>query len=282
VANLAVNAVRHAPKGSAIEFAVGVVGIPHEDPQAAPDARRPEARRRGLPVPSFLRLPTPWGSKPAAEAPAADASEPTSPQDGPQDAAPPPRPPYAPPQASDGPHTAGGGPGDGPESVSGGDSAADDSAPTAGDGTEGTTASAAADAPPGDAPSQAIPAGPTHSNPFVTGPLELGEDLSGFPYGRVRFELRDHGEGIAPDQVPRIFERFYRLDSSRGRDTGGSGLGLSIVKAIVDSHSGTLSVHPTPSRGATFRVDMPVPGPDSVRRQATHAPSQATPRKDTP
>jgi two-component system OmpR family sensor kinase len=109
----------------------------------------------------------------------------------------------------------------------------------------------------------------TNSNPFVTGPLELGEDLSGFPYGRVRFEVRDHGEGIAPDQAHRIFERFYRLDASRTRDTGGSGLGLSIVKAIVENHSGAISVHPTPGGGATFRVDLPIPGADSVRRSVT-------------
>jgi signal transduction histidine kinase len=132
-----------------------------------------------------------------------------------------------------------------------------------------------------DEHSQAIAVGQaTHSNPFVTGPLELGEDLSEFPYGRVRFELRDHGEGIAPEHAHRIFERFYRLDASRGRDTGGSGLGLSIVKAIVESHSGRISVHPTPGGGATFRVDLPIPGPDSVRMPVAQAGPQTTPRKD--
>ncbi|MGO1451679.1 MAG: ATP-binding protein [Brevibacterium yomogidense] len=243
IVNLAGNAVRHTTEGTEIEFAVGVVDVPHQQqaPQAPAEARRPEARKRGLPVPNFLRLPTSWGQKPPAEAPSPDAAA-SSQQDTP------------------------------PSAQSAGPS------PT---GPHGTTASASV--PSGDAPSQAIPtSGVTHSNPFVTGPLELGEDLSGFPYGRVRFELRDHGEGIAPDQVSRIFERFYRLDSSRGRDTGGSGLGLSIVKAIVDSHSGAISVHPTPGGGATFRVDMPVPGPDSVRRQASRATSQATPRKDIP
>jgi signal transduction histidine kinase len=96
----------------------------------------------------------------------------------------------------------------------------------------------------------------------------------------VRFELRDHGEGIAPEHAHRIFERFYRLDASRGRDTGGSGLGLSIVKAIVESHSGRISVHPTPGGGATFRVDLPIPGPDSVRMPVAQAGPQTTPRKD--
>ncbi len=254
IVNLAGNAVRHTAEGSEIEFAVGVVDVPqqHAASQSPADARRPEVRKRGLPVPNFLRLPTPWGQKPPAEAPSTDAADPSQ-----QVAAPHTQDPRQAPAGSSGPRTNGG------SAASGG--------------------AASAAVPSGDAPSQAIPtSGLTHSNPFVTGPLELGEDLSGFPYGRVRFELRDHGEGIAPDQVPRIFERFYRLDSSRGRDTGGSGLGLSIVKAIVESHSGAISVHPTPGGGATFRVDMPVPGPDSVRRQATRATSQATPRKDIP
>ncbi|SMY11667.1 sensor histidine kinase [Brevibacterium jeotgali] len=250
IVNLAGNAVRHTTEGTEIEFAVGVVDVPHQPqmPQAPADARRPEARKRGLPVPNFLRLTAPWGQKPPAEAPQQDAPWPA------QSAK----------SAPTGPH--------GPHA---------DEGPAAGGSTRTDGSTASASVPPGDAPSQTIPtSGLTHSSPFVTGPLELGEDLSGFPYGRVRFELRDHGEGIAPDQVARIFERFYRLDSSRGRDTGGSGLGLSIVKAIVDSHSGAISVHPTPGGGATFRVDMPIPGPDSVRRQANRAPSQATPRKD--
>lgn len=261
IVNLAGNAVRHTTEGSEIEFAVGVVDVPHQHhhQQVPAEAKRPETRKRGLPVPNFLRLPTPWAQKPPAEAPSPDAAASTSQQGTP----PPVQSPRPAPQGPGGTHTNEG---------------------TGSNGstrTNGSTASAWVTS--GDAPSQAIPtSGLTHSNPFVTGQLELGEDLSGFPYGRVRFELRDHGEGIAPDQVARIFERFYRLDSSRGRDTGGSGLGLSIVKAIVESHSGAISVHPTPGGGATFRVDMPVPGPDSVRRQASRAPSQATPRKDIP
>ncbi|RBP65522.1 two-component system OmpR family sensor kinase [Brevibacterium sanguinis] len=100
--------------------------------------------------------------------------------------------------------------------------------------------------------------------PDVTaaGTVALDDSLRGFPNGRVRFEVRDHGEGIDPEVVPRIFERFYRLDVSRTRDTGGSGLGLSIVKAIVENHHGAISVHRTPGGGATFRVDLPIPEPD--------------------
>lgn len=77
------------------------------------------------------------------------------------------------------------------------------------------------------------------------------------PY--VCFEIRDHGEGIGEGDLTRIFERFYRVDSSRNRDTGGSGLGLSIVRAIVDSHKGAVTVVETDGGGATFRVLLPVP-----------------------
>lgn len=102
---------------------------------------------------------------------------------------------------------------------------------------------------------------PTGIVPDVTaaGTVSVDDSLRGFPNGRVRFEVRDHGEGIEPDVVPRIFERFYRLDVSRTRDTGGSGLGLSIVKAIVENHHGAISVHKTSGGGATFRVDLPIP-----------------------
>ncbi|MDN6668390.1 MAG: HAMP domain-containing histidine kinase, partial [Brevibacterium sp.] len=93
---------------------------------------------------------------------------------------------------------------------------------------------------------------PTGIVPDMTaaGSITVDDSLRGFPNGRVRFEVRDHGEGIDPEVVPRIFERFYRLDVSRTRDTGGSGLGLSIVKAIVENHHGAITVHQTPGGGA--------------------------------
>lgn len=112
--------------------------------------------------------------------------------------------------------------------------------------------------------------------PDVTaaGGVSVSDRLAGFPNGRVRFEVRDHGEGIPPDMVARIFERFYRLDASRTRDTGGSGLGLSIVKAIVESHQGEISVHPTAGGGATFRVDLPIPPTSSAELRSENAPSR--------
>ncbi|WP_193071251.1 MULTISPECIES: sensor histidine kinase [unclassified Brevibacterium] len=101
---------------------------------------------------------------------------------------------------------------------------------------------------------------PTGIVPDMTaaGSITVDESLRGFPNGRVRIEVRDHGDGIDPEVVPRIFERFYRLDVSRTRDTGGSGLGLSIVKAIVENHHGSITVHQTPGGGATFRIDLPI------------------------
>jgi two-component system OmpR family sensor kinase len=68
----------------------------------------------------------------------------------------------------------------------------------------------------------------------------------------------DHGEGIPPQIREKIFQRFWRADSSRNRDTGGSGLGLAIVASIVDSHKGSVDVIETPGGGATFRVFLPL------------------------
>jgi two-component system OmpR family sensor kinase len=68
----------------------------------------------------------------------------------------------------------------------------------------------------------------------------------------------DHGEGIPKQIRDKVFERFWRADSSRNRDTGGSGLGLAIVAAIVHAHRGTVQALETPGGGATFRVELPL------------------------
>ena len=68
----------------------------------------------------------------------------------------------------------------------------------------------------------------------------------------------DHGEGV-PDQIrEKIFQRFWRADTSRTRETGGSGLGLSIVASIVEALHGSIEVSTTPGGGATFRVAFPL------------------------
>jgi signal transduction histidine kinase len=77
--------------------------------------------------------------------------------------------------------------------------------------------------------------------------------------GQAVFSIRDGGIGIAPKDLPYIFEYLYRTDESRARDSGGSGIGLSVVKAIVDAHSGTINVESSPGRGSVFTVTLPVP-----------------------
>lgn len=82
-------------------------------------------------------------------------------------------------------------------------------------------------------------------------------------FGNVRndeviFEVRDHGEGIPKQLRSKVFERFYRADNSRNRETGGSGLGLSIVSTIVGRHEGEIVADETLGGGATFRVTLPV------------------------
>ncbi|GAB2718478.1 ATP-binding protein [Paenibacillus thermoaerophilus] len=79
--------------------------------------------------------------------------------------------------------------------------------------------------------------------------------LNGVP--AVRFEVADEGHGIPPEDLPFVFERFYKADKARTRGSSGTGLGLSIVKNIVESHGGTVSVSSTPSVGTTFTVILP-------------------------
>lgn len=75
---------------------------------------------------------------------------------------------------------------------------------------------------------------------------------------RASIAVIDHGEGIPPQIREKIFQRFWRADTSRARETGGSGLGLAIVASIVASHNGTVQVVNTPGGGATFRVWFPL------------------------
>ena len=76
--------------------------------------------------------------------------------------------------------------------------------------------------------------------------------------------VRDSGIGIAADHLPRIFERFYRVDPSRARDAGGTGLGLAIVRHLVEAHGGRAEVVSQPGRGTTVRVLFPAPRVDAA------------------
>lgn len=75
---------------------------------------------------------------------------------------------------------------------------------------------------------------------------------------RAIVDIVDHGEGIPPQIREKIFQRFWRADSSRTRETGGSGLGLAIVSSIIAAHNGTVEALETPGGGATFRVSLPL------------------------
>lgn len=76
--------------------------------------------------------------------------------------------------------------------------------------------------------------------------------------GSVRIDVADTGAGIAPDELPHVFERFWRAEKSRSRQTGGSGLGLSIVRKLAEAHGGTVTAHSTPGAGAVFRLTLPL------------------------
>ncbi|MGR0158757.1 sensor histidine kinase [Paenarthrobacter nitroguajacolicus] len=89
-------------------------------------------------------------------------------------------------------------------------------------------------------------------------PIELAVGVRNTPTGPVSvIEIRDHGPGIPEAETNKIFERFYRADTSRTRETGGSGLGLAIVAAIVGTHGGTVRVAETDGGGATLVVSLP-------------------------
>jgi two-component system OmpR family sensor kinase len=107
-------------------------------------------------------------------------------------------------------------------------------------------------------------------------PIELRVGVE--PRARMGWiEVIDHGEGV-PDQIKeKIFQRFWRADTSRTRETGGSGLGLSIVASIVEALHGSVGVVDTPGGGATFRVAFPLA---DVRDAAEHLsiPTQPLPR----
>ncbi len=78
--------------------------------------------------------------------------------------------------------------------------------------------------------------------------------------GEAVLEVSDTGIGIPPESIPRIFERFYRVDKGRAREEGGTGLGLAIVKHVAQAHGGQVEVESRLGRGSTFRVRLPIGG----------------------
>jgi len=96
--------------------------------------------------------------------------------------------------------------------------------------------------------------------------------------GLAILEVADNGVGIPPDLLPRVFERFFRVDEARSRERGGAGLGLSIVKSICAAHRGRVRVSSEPGRGSRFRVELPLVAPMAKENQEPnnreHQPAQ--------
>jgi signal transduction histidine kinase len=77
--------------------------------------------------------------------------------------------------------------------------------------------------------------------------------------GEAAITVVDTGVGIPSEDLPRLFERFYRIDDARNRDTGGTGLGLAIVRHVADLHGGSVEVESEPGAGSTFTIRLPLP-----------------------
>jgi two-component system phosphate regulon sensor histidine kinase PhoR len=86
------------------------------------------------------------------------------------------------------------------------------------------------------------------------------------PEGGAQFYVQDTGPGIAAEHLPRLTERFYRVDRSRSRETGGTGLGLAIVKHVAQRHGGQVDVKSTPGQGSTFMISLP---PSRIQQRST-------------
>ena len=85
----------------------------------------------------------------------------------------------------------------------------------------------------------------------------IGVRFVRLPDGQAVFEVVDTGPGIAPEHIPRLTERFYRIDRSRSRETGGTGLGLAIVKHVAQRHGAHLVIESEPGQGSKFRITFP-------------------------
>ncbi len=87
--------------------------------------------------------------------------------------------------------------------------------------------------------------------------LSRAQTRAGLPEARIA--VRDYGPGIAPEHLPRLTERFYRVDVADSRAQGGTGLGLALVKHVLNRHDGRVTIESTPGQGATFIMHLPLP-----------------------
>ncbi len=92
--------------------------------------------------------------------------------------------------------------------------------------------------------------------------LSSGQTRAGLAEARIA--VRDYGPGIAPEHLPRLTERFYRVDIADSRQQGGTGLGLALVKHVLNRHGGRLTIESTPGQGATFCLHVPLYTGDSA------------------
>jgi two-component system phosphate regulon sensor histidine kinase PhoR len=103
------------------------------------------------------------------------------------------------------------------------------------------------------------------------GPIELAAKRDG---NTIVFSVKDRGAGIEPRHLPRLFERFYRVDPGRSRAVGGTGLGLSIVKHLVEAMSGRIEVQSSVGVGTTFFVHLRIASDELIAKAAAEAPSE--------
>jgi two-component system phosphate regulon sensor histidine kinase PhoR len=95
------------------------------------------------------------------------------------------------------------------------------------------------------------------SNAILYTPPRGNVIVSLFDYDKtVKIHVKDTGVGIKKEEIPRIFERFYRVDRARSRDSGGTGLGLAIVKHLVEAHHGNITVRSTLGEGSEFIIEL--------------------------
>lgn len=112
-------------------------------------------------------------------------------------------------------------------------------------------------------------------------PIEIAVGVAPVLHGHSDsvLEVRDHGPGISEEDAAKVFERFYRADTSRHRQTGGTGLGLAIVAALVAQHDGTVRLEETPGGGATLSIRLPHVPPDD-QPSAAAAPDAGASHRD--
>jgi two-component system phosphate regulon sensor histidine kinase PhoR len=105
----------------------------------------------------------------------------------------------------------------------------------------------------------------------IVDPVEIRAHLPGLrrAAAAIAVSVADRGEGIAREHIPRLTERFYRVDAARSRDLGGTGLGLAIVKHVVNRHRGSLEIESTPGEGSIFTVYLPAEEAASDLRAAS-------------